>query len=99
MEIGRAKIMVGKGWIEIPTSWKYHITSIDTIAPKDMNSPCAKLENLKTVRSKQPEKILYNAVKGMLPHNRLGRKLINHLKIYNSSEHPHGAQMPKEINF
>ena len=59
----------------------------------------ATLENLKTVRSKQPEKILYNAVKGMLPHNRLGRKLINHLKIYNSSEHPHGAQMPKEINF
>tara|TARA_Y100000588_G_C13340827_1_gene538087 strand:+ start:349 stop:498 length:150 start_codon:yes stop_codon:yes gene_type:complete len=49
MEIGRAIIIVGKGCIEIPISWKCHITSIDIIAPKDINSPCAKLENLKTV--------------------------------------------------
>ena len=36
--------------------------------------------SLSSLRSKHPERIIYNAVKGMLPHNRLGRKLIKHLK-------------------
>ena len=53
---------------------------------------------LSTLRSKQPEKIIYNAVKGMLPHNRLGRKLIKHLKVYSGSEHPHASQQPKPFN-
>ena len=39
--------------------------------------------------------IITNSVKGMLPHNRLGRKLINHLKIYNGNSHPHESQNPK----
>ena len=37
------------------------------------------------------------AVKGMLPKNSLGRKMIKKLKVYNGSEHPHAAQMPKEL--
>ena len=53
--------------------------------------------NLKSVRQKHPEKIITNAVKGMLPHNRLGRKLLNHLKIYATEVHPHTAQQPKAI--
>ena len=53
--------------------------------------------NLKNVRQKNPEKIITNAVKGMLPHNRLGRKLLTHLKIYATEEHPHTAQQPKSI--
>ena len=47
------------------------------------------------LKEKQPEKILYNAVKGMLPHNKLGRKLIKHLKVYSGSAHPHESQEPK----
>ena len=39
--------------------------------------------------------IITNSVKGMLPHNRLGRKLINHLKVYNGNSHPHESQNPK----
>ena len=54
--------------------------------------------SLSRLRSKQPEKIIYNAVKGMLPHNRLGRKLIKHLKVYIGSEHPHSSQQPKPFN-
>lgn len=54
--------------------------------------------SLSSLRSKQPEKIIYNAVKGMLPHNRLGRKLIKHLKVYSGSEHPHDSQQPKPFN-
>ena len=53
--------------------------------------------NLKKVRQQNPEKIITNAVKGMLPHNRLGRKLLKHLKIYATEVHPHAAQQPQAI--
>ena len=53
--------------------------------------------NLKQVRQQKPEKIITNAVKGMLPHNRLGKKLLKHLKIYTTEVHPHTAQQPKVI--
>jgi large subunit ribosomal protein L13 len=44
--------------------------------------------------TKRPDKAVELAVKGMLPHNRLGRKLIGKLKVYAGAEHPHAAQMP-----
>ena len=44
--------------------------------------------------TKRPEKAIELAVKGMLPHNRLGRKLIGKLKVYAGAEHPHSAQQP-----
>ena len=53
--------------------------------------------NLKKVRQQHPEKIITNAVKGMLPRNRLGRKLLKHLKIYITEVHPHKAQQPQAI--
>ena len=43
------------------------------------------------------EKAIEVAVKGMLPKNSLGRKMIKKLKVYEGSEHPHEAQMPKEL--
>ena len=55
--------------------------------------------NLKKVRQNFPEKIITNAVKGMLPHNRLGRKLLTHLKVYSGEMHPHAAQQPQTITF
>ena len=54
--------------------------------------------SLSNLRQKHPERIIYNAVKGMLPHNRLGRKLIKHLKVYTGTEHPHVSQQPKQFN-
>ena len=45
---------------------------------------------------KKPERILEKAVKGMLPHNKLGRKMYKKLKIYVGSEHPHKAQQPEK---
>jgi large subunit ribosomal protein L13 len=44
---------------------------------------------------RKPEEILRHAVKGMLPKNRLGRKLIKKLKIYVGPNHPHQAQRPE----
>jgi len=55
--------------------------------------------SLQKVRQDFPERIVTNAVKGMLPHNRLGRQLLTHLKVYSGTEHPHGAQLPKTITF
>ena len=44
-----------------------------------------------------PVEMVERAVKGMLPHNRLGRQMYKKLFVYAGSEHPHAAQKPKEI--
>lgn len=44
--------------------------------------------------TKRPERAVELAVKGMLPHNRLGRKVIKKLKVYAGPDHPHAAQQP-----
>lgn len=48
---------------------------------------------------KRPEKVIELAVKGMLPKNRLGRKMIKKLKVYAGNEHPHAAQSPEVYEF
>jgi large subunit ribosomal protein L13 len=47
--------------------------------------------------AKKPELVIRQAVWGMLPHNRLGRKLIKKLKVFAGPEHPHQAQQPKPL--
>ncbi|MGE5453887.1 MAG: 50S ribosomal protein L13 [Methylocystaceae bacterium] len=47
---------------------------------------------------KRPEKAVELAVKGMLPHNRLGRAQFKKLKVYRGTEHPHNAQKPETWN-
>lgn len=51
-------------------------------------------QSAKEVLEKKPEELIRHAVKGMLPKNRLGRKMFGKLKVYRGSEHPHEAQMP-----
>ncbi len=46
-----------------------------------------------------PERILMHAIKGMLPKNSLGRKLLTNVRIYAGTEHNHEAQQPKELKF
>ena len=45
----------------------------------------------------RPEEVLRRAVKGMLPKNRLGRRIIKKLKVYSGPDHPHTAQQPEQI--
>lgn len=47
----------------------------------------------------KPEWIIEHAVRGMLPRNKLGRKMVKKLKVYRNSEHPHKAQMPESLAF
>ncbi len=56
-----------------------------------------KVVSYKQMIKEKPEKVIQNAVKGMLPHNKLGRKLLKHLKVYSGTNHPHEAQQPKEL--
>ena len=58
----------------------------------------ATVQTYKELLKKKPEFVVSNAVKGMLPHNRLGRRIFKKLKVYASSEHPHSAQMPEVLN-
>ncbi len=57
-----------------------------------------KTETFAEVMQKHPERVIENAVKGMLPKNRLGRKLIKKLKVYAGENHPHAAQQPKSLS-
>ena len=53
-----------------------------------------KIEKFETLRERIPERIIEQAVKGMLPHNSLGRQQFKKLKVYKGTEHPHDAQNP-----
>lgn len=52
----------------------------------------------KDLLQKKPEFIVEKAVKGMIPHNKLGNQIITKLKVYAGPEHPHQAQQPEELD-
>jgi len=52
---------------------------------------------LESVRSEKPEKVIRQAVKRMLPKNKLGRAMYRRLKVYGGAEHPHAAQQPSKL--
>ena len=54
-----------------------------------------KSETARERLERYPERIIQSAVWGMLPKNRLGRKLLRKLKVYSGPEHPHAAQQPR----
>jgi len=54
--------------------------------------------SLANVLSRHPERVLEQAVRGMLPHNRLGETMYRKLKVYAGSSHPHEAQRPSALS-
>jgi large subunit ribosomal protein L13 len=58
-----------------------------------------KQETAKNLQARRPEVLIERGVKGMLPKNRLGRKMYKKLFVYAGAEHPHGAQQPKEFKY
>jgi len=53
-----------------------------------------KSESVQQRRGRRPELLIERAVKGMIPHNRLGRSVFTKLKVYKGDQHPHEAQQP-----
>jgi len=58
-----------------------------------------KAVDYQTLLATKPERAIEKAVKGMVPHNRLGRKIMTKIRIYRGGEHPHAAQKPEVWNF
>lgn len=56
-------------------------------------------QQFKDVIRDHPERVIEHAVKGMIPHTKLGRRIIKKLKVYAGNEHPHSAQKPEIIEF
>lgn len=56
-----------------------------------------KAETFETLRRRRPEAIIERAVRGMLPKNRLGRRMLKKLKVYAGPDHPHAAQRPRPL--
>lgn len=55
------------------------------------------LTNLETMLKKKPDYVVRHAVKGMLPKNKLGAKLLKKLRVYPAEAHPHTAQKPRVL--
>jgi len=58
----------------------------------------ATVESFKELMKTKPERVMEHAVKGMIPHNRLGAQIIKKLKVYRGAVHPHAAQKPEPLN-
>ena len=56
-----------------------------------------KTETFAHLQARLPERFIETAVKGMLPHNSLGRQLFRKLKVYSGPNHPHAAQKPQTL--
>lgn len=56
-----------------------------------------KTETFSALQARLPERIVEKAIKGMLPHNALGRQMFRKLKVYKGAEHPHAAQQPQPL--
>ena len=56
-----------------------------------------KVTNLAEMLKKNPEFVLKHSEKGMLPHNKLGRRQLKKLKVYSGQDHPHKSQNPEKI--
>ena len=57
-----------------------------------------KTENVRARRARHPELLVERAVRGMIPHNRLGRAVYRKLKVYRGGSHPHAAQKPAAVS-
>ena len=57
-----------------------------------------KAESFESLLQRRPEAVIERAVRGMLPKNRLGRKMLRKLKVYAGPEHPHDAQKPQPLD-
>lgn len=79
-------ILTGKKWDQ-----RQHVSHSGYPGGQKIKSP-------REVFDKQPEKLIEQAVKGMLPKNRLARAIMKNLYVYTGTEHPHEAQKPKAID-
>lgn len=59
----------------------------------------ATVTSFREMMRKNPSEAVRHAVKGMIPHNRLGARIVKKLKVYDGAEHPHSAQKPEPMTW
>jgi len=59
----------------------------------------ARFDAFKELIKTNPERVMEHAVRGMIPHTKLGRRIFKKLKVYRGTEHPHAAQKPEPLTF
>lgn len=88
-------------YIVVINAGKLHVTGnkvADKIYYRHTGYPGGiRQENLGQMLARKPEMVIEKAVKGMMPHNPLGRAMLRKLKVYAGAEHPHAAQQPQEL--
>jgi large subunit ribosomal protein L13 len=75
------------------------VTNCEKIVLTGNNPGGRKEEVARNLINRRPEVVIERAVKGMLPKNKLGRKMYKKLYVYVGAAHPHTAQQPKELKF
>jgi len=88
-------------YLVVVNASKVHVTG-NKLSDKLYHHHTGYIGNLKTVTLQQmmdktPERVIEQAVKGMLPHNPLGRQMLKKLKVFAGAEHKHEAQQPQPL--
>ncbi len=78
-------VFTGNKWLQKQYTWYTGYPGLRTIRAEDR-------------RQRQPERILRDAVRRMLPKNKLGRQMLSKLKVYVGPDHPHSAQSPQTVD-
>ena len=94
MDTGDYVVVINAEKVSVPPGARW--TKRYTIVTLAFRAGCAQI-NLRDQLAKHPDRVLKAAVKGMLPHNRLGRAMFKKLKVYAGTEHPHAAHKPKKL--
>ncbi len=97
VEMGDNVIVVNAGNVSV-TGTKTHSRLTTKVYQHHSGYPGGlKTISLRDQLATYPDRAIRDAVWGMLPHNRMGRAVLKHLKIYAGSEHPHAMQKPTEL--
>ena len=91
----------GGDFVIVINAKKVHVTGskeTDKIYYRHSGYPGGlRAQTLAEVREKHPERVIETSIRGMLPHNRLGRQMFRKLKVYAGPDHPHAAQTPQPL--
>ena len=98
--VGRLCVAMGDHVVVINAE-KLEVSEKDLVSKKyyrHSNYPGGlKVVTLKDQMANHPDRVIRDAVWGMIPHTKVGREIIKNLKVYAGSEHPHVAQNPQEV--
>lgn len=92
VDIGDFVIVINAGKAKLTGNKAAELIYWHTMYPGGLRSV-----NRGKMLAERPERAVHRAIKGMLPHNKLGAKMVRKLKVYAGPDHPHEAQQPEKL--